>query len=245
MKCPGQDTRYWKYGDVFESGCPYCGETIEFFKDDPSRLCKACGKRVVNPKMDFGCAAYCKFAEQCLGALPEEFREKRAELLKDRVAKEVKALYGQDFKGIGHVMRTARYAERIAKSLGVPLGVVLSAAYLHELPSQDAKGTPRKEETAHSGVKSADQARVILENMSAGKEFVEEVLGLIEELNNPKEQGTDAFKALSDAHLLAMFEEDVKTKGLDLDRVFRVLLTEEGKKIAQEIVMYQMKEKVK
>ena len=25
MKCPGQDTRYWKPGDIFESPCPACG----------------------------------------------------------------------------------------------------------------------------------------------------------------------------------------------------------------------------
>ena len=32
QKCPGQDTRYWTLDDVFESLCPHCGYSIEFFR---------------------------------------------------------------------------------------------------------------------------------------------------------------------------------------------------------------------
>ena len=70
MKCPGQDSRYWKPGAIFEVRCPKCGSQVEFFKDDTTRLCKKCGHRFVNPGMDFGCASYCPCAEQCLGDLP-------------------------------------------------------------------------------------------------------------------------------------------------------------------------------
>ncbi len=86
MKCPGQDTRYWKEDAIFEMNCPYCGAVIEFFKDDTIRRCKSCGKNVPNPRMDFGCAAYCKYADICLGELPLELVKQRAELLRDRVA---------------------------------------------------------------------------------------------------------------------------------------------------------------
>jgi hypothetical protein len=67
MRCPGQDTQYWEPDAVFEVKCPVCSSDIEFFKDDPYRTCRACGHEMINPKMDFGCAAYCKFAEQCIG----------------------------------------------------------------------------------------------------------------------------------------------------------------------------------
>jgi len=53
MKCPGQDTRYWKPGDIFDADCPHCGSKVEFFKDEATRRCRNCGKTVVNPKMDF------------------------------------------------------------------------------------------------------------------------------------------------------------------------------------------------
>ena len=102
MKCPGQDTRYWKPDAVFEVACPQCGKDVEFFKDDTARRCKHCGHRFVNPKMDFGCASYCPYAEQCLGDLPPELLARQEDLLKDRVAIEMKRHFGQDFKRIAH-----------------------------------------------------------------------------------------------------------------------------------------------
>ncbi len=83
MKCPGQDSRYWKPGAIFEVRCPKCGSQVEFFKDDTTRLCKKCGHRFVNPKMDFGCASYCPYAEQCLGDLPPELLAERDDLKKE------------------------------------------------------------------------------------------------------------------------------------------------------------------
>jgi len=65
MKCPGQDTRYWKGDDIFEIVCPYCEARVEFFKDDSSRRCKGCDNLVFNPKIKTDCFQYCKFADQC------------------------------------------------------------------------------------------------------------------------------------------------------------------------------------
>lgn len=77
MKCPGQDTQNWKPGDIFEAPCQSCGRVIEFFKDDTSRKCKGCGARVLNPKLDFGCAEHCAFADQCLaGVAPEKINQR-------------------------------------------------------------------------------------------------------------------------------------------------------------------------
>ena len=93
-----------------------CGHEVEFFKDDPLRKCDKCGHRFINPEMDFGCASYCEYAEQCIGTLPPELLAKREDLLKDRVALEMKKYFKQDFKRIGHATKVARYAERIGKS---------------------------------------------------------------------------------------------------------------------------------
>lgn len=67
MKCPGQDTQYWKPGDIFDVECPTCGKPVEFFKDEATRKCRGCGTKVFNPKMDWGCANHCRYAEACLG----------------------------------------------------------------------------------------------------------------------------------------------------------------------------------
>jgi hypothetical protein len=66
MKCPGQDSRYWKPEDIFELLCPACAAAVEFFKDDKWRACPKCGQFVKNSNLDLGCAEWCSAAEQCL-----------------------------------------------------------------------------------------------------------------------------------------------------------------------------------
>jgi len=70
-RCPGQDMRYWKAEDIFDVRCPYCERELEFWKDEPVRICPSCDHEVRNPRIDLGCAKWCKFAEECLGKLPE------------------------------------------------------------------------------------------------------------------------------------------------------------------------------
>jgi hypothetical protein len=72
MKCPGQDTRYWKPGDIFTIKCPSCDAELEFFKDDTTRLCEKCGFRFFNPKLDLGCLKHCKFADKCVKMVKDE-----------------------------------------------------------------------------------------------------------------------------------------------------------------------------
>jgi hypothetical protein len=57
--------RYWKPEDIFDVPCPFCGAEIEFWKDEPVLFCPKCKKKVRNPKIDFGCAEWCKYGEEC------------------------------------------------------------------------------------------------------------------------------------------------------------------------------------
>jgi len=66
-RCPGQDPTRWKPKDILELKCPTCGSPVEFWKDEPVRNCRNCGKEVRNPKIDLGCAQWCPSAKQCLG----------------------------------------------------------------------------------------------------------------------------------------------------------------------------------
>ena len=66
LRCPGQDMRYWKPEDIFDITCPHCGTDIEFWKDDPVRVCSKCNKEVRNPKINLSCAEWCKSADDCL-----------------------------------------------------------------------------------------------------------------------------------------------------------------------------------
>ncbi|MCP4605982.1 MAG: hypothetical protein GY847_36630 [Proteobacteria bacterium] len=71
-RCPGKDMRYWTPDDIFEVICPYCGDEMEFFKDEPTLNCSSCKQVVRNPKIDLGCAEWCKSAEECLGQIPDK-----------------------------------------------------------------------------------------------------------------------------------------------------------------------------
>ena len=72
VRCPGQDKRYWDYDDIYTVRCPYCGNEMEFFKDEPKLRCRVCKQVVRNPKLDLGCAEWCPFAEYCVGVIVKE-----------------------------------------------------------------------------------------------------------------------------------------------------------------------------
>jgi hypothetical protein len=195
MKCPGQDSRYWKPGAVFEAKCPKCGAEVEFFKDESSRRCKACGHVFVNPQMDFGCASYCKYAEQCLGSMSPDLLAHRADLLKDRVAIEMKRHYRQDFRRIGHASRAARYAEKIGKLEGGSLPVILIAAYLYDVIPED---------------RSPETARDILVRLGARDDLVKEVARILSLKGGSREDLSLEGKIVQDAERIAALEERAK-----------------------------------
>jgi hypothetical protein len=63
--CPGQDQRTWKPEDICFAPCPGCGAEIEFWKDEPLRICRACGQQAKNPRLDPGCAGWCAHGSEC------------------------------------------------------------------------------------------------------------------------------------------------------------------------------------
>ena len=206
MKCPGQDMQFWKPGDIYEVDCPGCGRTVEFFKDDTARRCGHCGHRFANPKMDFGCAAYCPYAEQCIGDLPPEVAAQQENLLKDKVAIAVKQHYGRDFKRIGHASRVARYAEQIAREENAGLAVVLTAAYLLDV---DGGESGANGETA--------VARSILERVKARAELADQVCELIAHRHRSGNNISLEARVIHDAEMLARLEECQRDNNLDAE----------------------------
>jgi hypothetical protein len=205
MKCPGQDTQYWNHDAVFDVKCPQCNGSVEFFKDDTTRRCGHCGHRFVNPKMDFGCAAYCQYAEQCLGDLPPELAAQQEDLLKDRVAIAVKRHLKTDFKRIGHIARRARHAEAIAKKsdANAKLPVVLITAFLWDLDPMDSTD-------------DVPVARSILTDLNAPPPLVEKVCTILTRRNSSTADGTDVeLEIVADSEQQAHKEEtaNVDTQG--------------------------------
>jgi hypothetical protein len=220
MKCPGQDTLYWKPGAIYEVPCPTCGAKVEFFKDDTASKCPACTHRFVNPNLDFGCAAYCQYAEQCIGTLPEEFLLKQEDLLKDRVAIEMKRYFKGDFK-------------RIGRAEGANPAVVLCAAYLHDIGIVQAEKKYGSSAARYQEQEGPPVAREILETLGAKPPLVDEVCDIVGHHHHPRESETLNFKVLYDADGIANLEDRIKENGVSVDRIAAIIdekfLTPSGK----------------
>lgn len=241
MKCPGQDSRYWKEGAIFETKCPKCNRSIEFFKDDTTRKCSHCGYRMMNPKMDFGCASYCEFAQQCLGTLPPELLAQKEDLLKDRIAIEMKRYFKTDFKRIGHATRVARYAERIGKKEKGNLAVILTAAYLHDIGIPESEKKYGSSAAKYQEKEGPPVARSILINLGAADALIDEVCDIIGHHHHPKTDETINFKVLYDADLITNIEENQKDNPVDIDRLNRTIenrfLTDAGREEARNVLL--------
>ncbi|MBW1961346.1 MAG: HD domain-containing protein [Deltaproteobacteria bacterium] len=240
MKCPGQDSRYWKPGAIFEVKCPKCGKEVEFFKDDTSRKCQHCGNRFVNPHMDFGCAAYCPYAEQCLGTLPPEVAMKNENLLKDRVAVEMKRYFGRDFKRIGHASRVARYAEKIGKAEGGNLAVILTAAFLHDIGIKESEKKYQSTAAKYQELEGPPIARKILSKLGAPAVLIDEACDIIGHHHHPRQNETVNFKCLFDADTIVNLEEQHKENSMDTARLEKIIakqfLTETGANLARKML---------
>lgn len=132
MQCPGQDNRYWKGEAVFDIPCPHCGQVLEFFKDDSQRTCKQCGHKVLNPKIDFGCASYCPYAEQCMGALPSDLRARAGNLFKERLAVAVRKRFLDQEQTYRLVTKRAEFGESLCQEEGGNIAAIVAAALLSE-----------------------------------------------------------------------------------------------------------------
>lgn len=240
MKCPGQDMQYWNEDAIFEVKCPECNKMVEFYKDDTTRKCHSCGHRFVNPKMDFGCATYCQFAEQCLGTLPEEFVMQQDNLLKDKVAVEMKRYFKSDFKRISHATKVARYAERIGKATeGANLALILCSAYLLNVGYSEALKKNPIVSSADLQREGPPIALTILQKLGANESLINQVLNIISHTQPDSFSEILAFNIVMDANRITLLEAQHKEKPLDqseLKESLKSFLSDQGKKEARTLL---------
>jgi len=196
---------------------------------------------MVNPKMDFGCAAYCKFAEQCLGELPPELIAQKKDLLKDRVAIEMKHYFKQDFERIGHATRVARYAEQIIKEEKGDAAVAISAAHLHDIGIHEAENKYQSTAAEFQEKEGPPIAREILSRLGASLGLIEEVCDIIGHHHHPRPEETINFKAVYDADLIVNLHENRQEAHLSPDRLKAMIaknfLTESGRTLAEKVLL--------
>jgi len=242
MKCPGQDMRFWKPGDIFDTQCPKCGKRVEFFKDEVRRKCR-CGHEIVNPKLDLGCAQWCPYAEQCVGEVPEEVKgrqkSEQKDLLKERIALEMKKYFGTDFKRTNHAIKVAKYAEQILKMEGGNPLVVMGAAYLHDIGIHEAE----RKYGSHSGhyqeMEGPGIAKEILERLNIQEGIIDEICDIIGHHHSPGGEETLNFQVLYEADWLVNIEEEGISKDRKkveelIDKVFRTVT---GRQLAEKLYL--------
>jgi hypothetical protein len=191
--------------------------------------------------VDFGCATYCPYAEQCLGDLPPELLAEREDLLKDRVAVEMKRYFGRDFKRIGHAANVARYAEQIVREEKGNPAVVLCAAYLHDIGIHEAERKYQSTAAKYQHAEGPPIAREIMTRLGAGEELIEEVCHIIGHHHDPADEETLNFRVVYDADLIVNLEEKQKAKKTDKEKLAHIIdtkmFTETGKQLAKEVLL--------
>jgi len=180
VKCPGQDTRFWKPGDIFTAECPKCGAEIEFFKDDARRRCSWCGHLFYNPKIELGCAEWCQYAEKCV---PELMKEKKATLMfKELLGEKVQAALA-DRPGAWEITeRGVLFVQDLLKSEGGDPKVVMAAVLLHQAGLEPARRILAELET------EPEIAQAVLELLSSeggekdlNRQLFQDTLALLQE----------------------------------------------------------------
>jgi hypothetical protein len=234
IKCPGQDQRYWKPEDIFEVECSNCGKSMEFFKDEPKLKCRKCGHIVVNPKIDLGCAEWCRYAEQCLGVTVKSLTAVR-----DKLIAEMKKIFGADEKRIEHALAVLGYAEQIqAVEGGNPL-VVKAAAILHDIGIHEAERKHGSSAGKYQEIEGPPIAKQILERYDIDAEAVNHICRIIANHHGAKDIDTTEFRIILDADRIVNISEE--RSDASRDKLQKIIggkfKTSEGAKIAEKLFL--------
>ncbi len=180
MKCPGQDQRFWEPGDIFEAACPNCGDSIEFWKDEAQAKCPSCGEIIANPKLDMGCAKWCKFADECLGRNAGE----QSKVLCNKFIEELRELAAGDKEYISSCLAILKHAQKILLNEGGQPLVVKAAAIFCQ-------------------TEDIEVIRGILDKHAVENECIEAVCGIVGALKAGQAGDSLEFEIVSDAFKLA------------------------------------------
>ena len=231
-KCPGQDTRFWKPNDVYTVECPKCAKPVEFFKDDIRRRCKKCGHMFINPKLNLGCATWCQYADQCVGAIgKEEFKEIITLAMKEHCS--------GDKERINKALKVVRFVEDILEHEEGNPKVVIAAGILYDIGLHEVGKKPKKAKESNQEKDNLPTVRGILERSGSKTEVIEEVCQIIENHYHPENINTFNGKIVYDAVRLVNAELKYDTE--DKEKLKQIInegfFTSTGKRAAEELYL--------
>lgn len=227
IRCPGQDQRYWKAEDIYEIECPDCGNSIEFFKDEPKLKCSRCGTVVINPKIDTGCAQWCSYSEQCSG-------NSESVLIIDNLIMEMKKVFGDDQKRVTHALNVLNYAEQIQKIEGGDPMIIKAAAVLHDIGIHQAENKYGSSAGKFQEIEGPPIAEKILIESRFPTNAIDHICKIIGNHHSAKDIDTIEFRIVWDADWLVNIPDEFQNVNRDkLQRIInKVFKTKHGRKKA-------------
>lgn len=237
--CPGQDTRFWRPGDIFEVNCQSCGNSLEFFKDEATRRCRKCGARVTNPRFSLGCAQWCEHAKECLGYDPKEAEEadEAAESMVDRLIADMKSVFGKDQKRIEHALTVLEHSRALLRSEEASPKVVMAAAVLHDIGIKEAEKKHGSAAGAYQEMEGPPIAERIMKEAGLDNETIEHVSHIVGSHHRGNDIDTPEFRIVWDADFLVNLpEEHPDLSGAEIEKkIEKIMRTESGKARAREM----------
>lgn len=235
--CPGQDTRFWRPGDIFDVTCSKCGAEVEFFRDEAKRKCSKCKNVITNPRLSLGCAQWCEHAKECLGYDPKEqqVEGEQETALVDKLIAAMKRVFGTDQKRIDHAFQVLHEArEIIRQENGTDPKVVMAAAILHDIGILEAEKKHGSSAGVYQEAEGPAIAKPIMEDAGIDPETIEHVLKIIANHHSARDIDTPEFRVLWDADwLVNLPEEHPDLSGEKLkDKIEKIFRTDSGKRAA-------------
>jgi len=186
----------------------------------------------INPKLNLGCARWCQFADQCVGAIgKEEFKEIITLAMKEHL--------GGDTERIENALKVGRFAEDILeKEEGNPK-VVIAAAILYDIGVHEVGEKSKRAKESNQEKDSLPIVRGILDRSGSKDEVIEEVCQIIESHHRPEKidnlNGKIVYDAVRLVNLKGKYDIDDK-EGLK-KIINEDFFTTAGKKMAEEIYL--------
>jgi predicted RNA-binding Zn-ribbon protein involved in translation (DUF1610 family) len=239
--CPGQDTRFWRPGDIFEETCAQCGAKVEFFKDEASRRCPRCGNRIQNARLSLGCAQWCEHAKECLGFDPREMEPEDSDQvsLTDQLIAAMKKQFGTDQKRVSHALAVLEKAQAILRGEKANPRVVLAAAILHDIGIQEAEKKHGSSAGVYQEMEGPPLARRIMAELNFDPDTLEHVARIVGSHHSAKDIDTLEFRILWDADWIVNIPEEFP--GMDqaelARKIEKIFKTGTGKEIAQKLYL--------
>ncbi len=76
-KCTGNNTQEWDADAIFNVTCMNCKNLVEFFKDEITRYCPQCSKKVFNDRKDYGCGQWCSSSSSHIRNFCPKFKKSK------------------------------------------------------------------------------------------------------------------------------------------------------------------------